>query len=389
MFVRYKKAFFIIIAVAILVAIAVAVFNQLETQSKRLQNLPEATPITTPSAKTKTELPAITTIATKLEIPWSITFLPDKSIIFTERLGRIRFIDQNGVLDSKPLLELGDSYHSGEGGLLGVTVHPDFEKNNLVYFYYTYKEKGKILNRVVRFTFKKRSFSDRKIIIENIPGNLFHNGGRIKFGPDGFLYITTGDAQNESFAQDKNSLAGKILRLKDDGSVPKDNPFRNAVYSYGHRNPQGLAWDDKNRLWETEHGRSGLKSGLDELNLIEKGKNYGWPIIQGSEQTLGMETPIVNSGSNITWAPSGSAFYKGSIFFAGLRGITLYEAIIKNKAAILKEHFKGKFGRLRDVVVSPDGFLYVLTSNRDGRGSPVAADDQIFRINPDKINITE
>jgi len=156
------------------------------------------------------------------------------------------------------------------------------------------------------------------------------------------------------------------------------------VYSYGHRNPQGLAWDDNGKLWSTEHGRSGVLSGLDELNLIEKGKNYGWPIIQGDEIKIGIETPKLHSRSTI-WAPAGAAFVKDSLFFGGLRGQTLYEAIINEDKITLKEYFKGQFGRIRDVVLGPDNLLYITTSNRDGRGSPSALDDRILRIVPQKF----
>jgi glucose/arabinose dehydrogenase len=232
-------------------------------------------------------------------------------------------------------------------------------------------------------TYNSKTLTDQKIILDGIPGAPNHNGGRIKFGPDKFLYIGTGDAQNPSQAQNTNSLGGKILRIKDDGEIPADNPFHNPVYSYGHRNVQGLAWDNQGRLWATEHGRSGIQSGLDEINLIEKGKNYGWPIIQGNEKRGGMETPRLNSGPTTTWAPSGLAFLDGVLYFGGLRGRTLYEALTDNLA--LKEHFKDKFGRIRDVIVGPEGLLYITTSNQDGRGNPKKGDDKIIRVNPKKL----
>ena len=233
--------------------------------------------------------------------------------------------------------------------------------------------------------YKNKTLLNEEIIVDKIPGAPNHNGGRIKFGPDGFLYITTGDAQNPSQAQDKNSLAGKILRLADDGKIPDDNPFGNHVYSYGHRNPQGLTWDNQGRLWATEHGRSGILSGLDEINLIEKGKNYGWPDIQGDEIKVQMESPKIHSGSD-TWAPGGAAFLNNSIFFGGLRGQTFYEAKINGEKLELKEHFKGEFGRIREVVVGSDKMLYITTSNLDGRGSPKQGDDKIIKINPSKLN---
>ena len=197
------------------------------------------------------------------------------------------------------------------------------------------------------------------------------------------LYITTGDAGKSSLAQDKNSLAGKILRVRDDGSIPDENPFGNEVYSYGHRNPQGLTWDDDGNLWSTEHGRSGALSGLDELNLIRPGENYGWPTIQGDEKRFDMNTPIINSGPDVTWAPASALYWDGSIFFGGLRGETLYEAQLQNGIIVgLKSHFKKEFGRIRTVALGPDGMFYITTSNRDGRGTVRDGDDKIIRLNP-------
>lgn len=321
-------------------------------------------------------------IAENLDTPWGLVFLPDNSLLVTERPGRVRLIDNSGHLQPEPVAVLEKVREIGEGGLLGITLHPDFSTNNFVYLYYTYQESGgETLNRVVRMIYQDKQLKDEKIIIEGIPGASNHNGGRIKFGPDSYLYVTTGDTGNSSLAQDINSLAGKILRVQDEGEAVADNPFGNLVYSYGHRNPQGLAWDDLGRLWATEHGRSGVLSGFDELNLIEKGKNYGWPEIQGDETKSGMETPKLHSGATTTWAPSGLAFVNNSLFFGGLRGQTLYEAVIEGEKLTLKEHFKGEFGRLREVVLGPDGYLYVSTSNKDGRGSPVPSDDRIIKFN--------
>ena len=194
------------------------------------------------------------------------------------------------------------------------------------------------------------------------------------------MYITTGDAQNPSLSQNKNSLAGKLLRVTDEGKPAPNNPFNNLVYSYGHRNPQGITWDEDRRLWEVEHGQS----ATDEINLIEIGKNYGWPGIRGDQKKQGMENPILHSGSD-TWAPSGAGYLDGSIFFAGLRGQTLYEGTINGKGVTLTGHLKGELGRIRDVVVGPDNMLYITTSNRDGRGIPDAEDDKIIRVNPNKL----
>lgn len=319
-------------------------------------------------------------IAQNLEVPWDLVFLPNGSILFTERVGQVRFIDQKGLLYEKPAGTLSEVFQIGEGGLLGIEKHPDFNKNNYIYVYYTYGSEGnRTLNRVSRLEFINDTLQNEKVIVDEIPGSVFHNGGRIKFGPDDNLYITTGDAQEPSLAQDTNSLAGKILRVNDEGRPIEDNPFNNAVYSYGHRNPQGLAWDSQGRLWATEHG----PSNLDEINVIEIGKNYGWPTITGDQSRNGMEVPEVNSGSD-TWAPSGAVFHNGSVFFAGLRGNALYEISVNNPSKP-KEYFKGQYGRLRGVVMGPDSMFYITTSNQDGRGSVLAGDDKIIKIDPESL----
>lgn len=333
------------------------------------------------------DFPLVAQVATNLDTPWALAFLPNKDILVTGRSGRVRLIEAKGDLDGEPIAVLrrepittiADVKEIGEGGLLGIAVHPAFEQNHFVYVYYTYSgESNNIRNRVVRYTFENTTLRNPKIIVDGIPGASNHDGGRIKFGPDGALYITTGDSQEPSLAQNKSSLAGKILRVVNDGKTE--------VYSYGHRNPQGLAWDADGRLWATEHGRSGIQSGLDELNLIEQGKNYGWPEIEGNETRSGMVTPVLNSGATDTWAPSGAAFYKGSIFFTGLRGQGLYEAVLNGtKVVTLKKHFDHEYGRIRDVIVGPDGFLYIATSNLDGRGTPQDADDKIMRVNPEAL----
>lgn len=267
-----------------------------------------------------------------------------------------------------------------EGGLLGIALHPNFADNGFVYLYSTTDTGGTLSNRVERYRLDGQTFRDRTEILTGIPASANHDGGALAFGPDNKLYITTGDAGNEDTAQDRQSLAGKILRLNPDGSVPDDNPFGSAVWSYGHRNPQGIAWDQQGRLWSTEHGRSGIQSGYDELNLIEKGANYGWPIIEGDGTQTGMRIPIIHSGDNDTWAPGGLAYADGSLYFAGLRGATLYQAKISNDDTVsLSRHFAGQYGRLRAVAVN-NNELYFSTSNRDGRGSPASDDDHVYAI---------
>ena len=321
---------------------------------------------------------SIEIIAENLRIPWAVAFLPDGNLLVTERPGTLRKIGKDGKI-----YNIEGVHHSEEGGLLGMALHPRFTENHWIYLYLTITQGSEMKNRIERYVFENDQFADKKIIIENIPGALYHDGGRIAFGPDGYLYITTGDAGKSNLAQAKDSLAGKILRLDYEGAVPSDNPFNNAVWSYGHRNSQGLAWDDRGRLWATEHGRSGILSGFDELNLIEKGKNYGWPVIQGNETRAGMESPVTQSGPDETWAPAGALFWDDSIFFAGLRGEAIYEARIgEEKEISLKIHFHNEFGRLRDIVRGPDDFFYVTTSNTDDRGMSRPGDDKIIRIDP-------
>src|SRR3989338_3159574 len=322
--------------------------------------------------------PNIEVVAENLDIPWEIVFLPSGEMLVTERSGNLLKIGTD-----RKVINIDGVNHFGEGGLLGLALHPDFASNNFIYLYFTSGSASSISNRVERYKLEGETLTDKTVIISGIPGAANHDGGRIRFGPDGYLYITTGDSQNSSLSQDKNSLAGKILRVKDDGGSPSDNLFNSAVYSYGHRNVQGIAWDSQGRLWATEHGRSGVQSGLDEVNLIVKGGNYGWPTIQGNEIRDGMVTPVINSGASDTWAPSGMVFYNGKLFWAGLRGESLYEAVIReNKLVSLKANFRSEYGRLRTVVIGPDGYFYILTNNTDGRGTPSPGDDKIIRVNP-------
>ncbi len=318
----------------------------------------------------------VTIIADHLSIPWDIAFLPSGELLVTERPGTLIRLGDDQVRHT-----IAGVRHIGEGGLLGIAIHPDFSDNHWIYLYLTTGTDG-LSNRIERYRLEDDTLTERTDILTGIPGSQYHDGGRIDFGPDGYLYSTTGDAGNSTAAQQTDSLAGKILRIKDDGSIPPDNPFGNAVYSYGHRNPQGLAWDDAGRLFATEHGRSGALSGFDELNLIEKGQNYGWPVIQGSETKDGMRSPILHSGSSDTWAPASALFYNGSIFFGGLKGEAIYEVKIFDQNPVLQTHFKNTYGRIRSIRKGPDNYFYITTSNTDGRGSPTDNDDRIIRIAP-------
>jgi glucose/arabinose dehydrogenase len=323
---------------------------------------------------------ATTTIATGLDTPWEIAFLPNDDMLVTERAGTLRVIGKDAVEISVPGV-----VESGEGGLLGIAVHPNYRSNEFIYLYFTTTEGGETLNQVVRYVFDGKTLTDATTIVDDLPASGVHNGGRIAFGPDGFLYITTGDAGNETDAQDTTSLAGKILRVTDRGTIPYDNPFANEVYSYGHRNPQGLAWDDQGGLWATEHGRSGVLSGYDEINYIEKGGNYGWPIIQGDETSASMRAPIAHSGATTTWAPAGIIYRDGSLYFGGLRGGALYEVPITSGKLLgpVAAHMQGELGRIRAVATNDKGSIFISTSNRDGRGDPRPEDDRILQVSVD------
>jgi glucose/arabinose dehydrogenase len=334
---------------------------------------------------------SVETVAENLRIPWSIDWLPDGSALFTEREGHLRII-QEGELLEEPLLSLGVA--GVEGGMLGVAVDPKFSENNYIYIYYTYNEFFSTTNKLVRYHLDNLTLTEDKVLLDGIPGGPFHDGGRIQFGPDGKLYVTTGEAGNPDLSQDMNSLGGKILRINSDGTIPQDNPFTDSlIYSIGHRNPQGIDWDESGNLVATEHGPSGWRGvARDEVNLITPGSNYGWPDIIGNEIQEGLQNPIFQTGED-TWAPSGAEFYygekfpdwNGMYFVATLRGSHLHmiEFDLENNSVSSDQRlFQDEFGRLRDVQTGPDGFLYILTSNQDGRGSPQSNDDRILRIVP-------
>lgn len=330
----------------------------------------------------------VATIATGLVVPWSMAFAPDGRLFVTERPGRVRVF--NAALSASDVaLTLDDVAAQSEAGLLGVALDPEFAQNRLVYLYYTARVSSGIVNRVVRYRETAGALGEPVVLLDNIPAGGVHDGGRLRFGPDGLLYITTGDAGTTSFAQDVASYAGKILRLNRDGSTPRANPFRSPVFTVGHRNPQGLDWHPTTGdLWEDEHGNV----GNDEVNVLDAGRNYGWPRIEAGQTMPGMEAPMTFFAPAI--APSGASFYRGSRFprfannhfVATLRGTHLLRLQIDagspRRIASQERLLDGTFGRLRDVIVGPDGFLYVCTNNRDGRGSPTASDDRILRLEP-------
>lgn len=329
----------------------------------------------------------VETYIRNLELPWAIAFAPDGRMFFTERPGRVRILASNTVL-SEPALRLPDTYAQGEAGALGIAIDPNFASNHYVYVAYTAVTGGSPVNRLVRYREVNNTLGEAAVLLDDIQAASIHDGARLKFGSDGYLYMTMGDAAAGPLAQDLGSYNGKILRIATDGTSPRDNPISSLVFSYGHRNPQGIDFHPiTNELWETEHG----PTGFDEVNHIRAGQNYGWPLITGSQSRAGMVTPVLFYNPSI--APSGMAFYRGTripsftndMFFATLRGQHLHRVRFDNSGTrVVSEErlLENRYGRLREVVSGPDGLLYVTTSNRDGRGTMAEGDDRILRIRP-------
>jgi aldose sugar dehydrogenase len=340
----------------------------------------------------------VETVIPNLEVVWSIVWAPDGRMLFTERPGRVR-VFENGKLRAQPLFVVPDVEPRGESGLMSIALHPRFATNHFLYLSYAYNSGGTQV-RVVRYRETPDGLTDRKVIIENVPAAQYHAGCRLRFGPEGKLYITTGDATERRLAQQLDSIAGKILRLNDDGSVPSDNPFvgkqdaRPEIWAYGSRNAQGIDFQPgTNLLWETEHGPSGFDGpgGGDEVNVIERGKNYGWPAIHHRATQAGMEAPVLEYTP--ACAPASGMFYRGSqlpafkgnFFFGCLRGERIIRVVTNGRQAVSEENLlEKKYGRIRDVAEGPDGYIYFSTSNRDGRGSPASDDDRILRLVPVK-----
>jgi glucose/arabinose dehydrogenase len=311
--------------------------------------------------------------ATGLQVPWGLAFLPDGSALVSERVTARIMQVRPGAAPTQVATVSGVSA-SGEGGLLGIAVSPTYAQDQWVYAYFTAASD----NRLVRF--RLSAPQTQQVLLSGVPKGSVHNGGRLAFGPDGMLYVTTGETGNTGNAQNLSSLGGKILRMTPDGGVPSGNPFGGSlVYSYGHRNVQGLAWDPQGRLYATEFGQD----TWDEINQIVAGGNYGWPTCEGRCGNPSFRDPIV------TWttaeaSPSGLAYANGTLFAAALRGARLWTVPLTGAggAGTPAAELQGAYGRLRTVAVGPDGWLWLATSNRDGRGTPVAADDRIIRIPP-------
>jgi len=336
-------------------------------------------------------------VATGLDTVWELAWGPDGFIWFTERGGRVsRLNPQSGAITlagQVPVSEIG------EGGLMGMAFHPDFASQPWVYLAHTYTAEGGTRNRVVRMRFDGTSLGTPEVLLADIPGSSIHNGSRLAVGPDRLLYVTTGDASDASIAQNRDALAGKILRLTLDGQPAPGNPFGTRTFSWGHRNPQGMVFAPDGSLYITEHG----PSDNDEVNRIEAGRNYGWPVVHGRcDGDIGMAETSFCSSNDVaeplaTWtptiAPAGLAYYdatlipafRRSLLFATLKDATLYRLLLSTDGRSVESTetlFVREFGRLRAILVAPDGSIYVGTSNRDGRGTPMPTDDRILRIRP-------
>lgn len=321
--------------------------------------------------------PRVETVARGLEAPWEIAFLPDGRALVTERPGRVRMLGADGRLREAPVATI-DVTDVGEGGLLGLAVDPDFADNRLVYLYFTAGES----NQIARYRLAGGRLEEQARLVDGIRAGTIHDGGRIHFGPDDRLYVATGDAGIGDLAQDRDSLNGKLLRLAPDSY--RGDGGRPEVLTLGHRNPQGFDWEPgSGRLIATEHGQS----ALDEVNAIRAGRNYGWPLVEGSDHGR-FAAPLQVYEQTV--APSGATFvtaegsrWRGDYLLAGLASEQLRRIRLDGDRVVFdRPLLEGRFGRLRTVVEGPDGALYALTSNRDGRGSPRPGDDRILRIVP-------
>ncbi|MCI2239367.1 PQQ-dependent sugar dehydrogenase [Paenibacillus sp. TRM 82003] len=317
-------------------------------------------------------------VTTGLDVPWGLAVLPDGTALVTLRdearvvrtgpgvLSRVAATGEDGRVDGV--------VPGGEGGLLGIALSPGFAQDGQVYLFFTARDD----NRVVRFTYAQDRLSDPRPVLTGIPKNSTHNGGRIAFGPDGMLYVGTGDAQDRAAAQDPRSLAGKVLRVTTDGAVPADNPFEGSpTWSYGHRNPQGFDWDSTGRLIASEFGQD----AYDELNVIRPGGNYGWPVVEGPGDGGGRFVAPVQTWSTAEASPSGVAVTSDAVLVAGLRGERLWRVPLtpEGPTGTPEAYLQGTLGRLRSVEVGPDGSLWLLTSNTF-RGEPRAGDDRLVSV---------
>ncbi|HWK78175.1 PQQ-dependent sugar dehydrogenase [Microbacterium sp.] len=330
----------------------------------------DVSPDTDAATPGATSAGAPTVVADGLDVPWSVAFFDDIPLVSERDTARIVELDDTGA--AREVVVVPGVQPSGEGGLLGIAVRDDH-----LYAYFTSVDDNRIVHFPIEGGSGSVSVGDPETVLDGIPSAGNHNGGRIAFGPDGMLYATAGDAGDRPSAQDLDSLGGKILRMTPDGDTPADNPFPGSyVYSYGHRNPQGIAWDADGTMYASEFGQD----TWDELNVIEAGGDYGWPEVEGIAEDERYIDPV-QQWQPAEASPSGIAVAGGSIFIANLRGERLRQVPLDDLTAST-ELWTGEYGRLRDVVVAPDDALWVLTNNTDGRGSPGLDDDRIVRFDP-------
>ena len=331
-------------------------------------------PRTPSSAAGSGGVPAVRgTVATGLDAPWGLAFLPGGDALVSER-DRARIVRVSPGGEVRGVGEVPGVDPGGEGGLLGLAVGPTFTRDRYVYAYFTASDD----NRLVRMSYEDgRGLGEPEVLVEGIDKGAIHNGGRIAFGPDGYLYVATGDAGERDSAQQRDDLNGKILRMTPEGRPAPGNPFGNSlVYSLGHRNVQGLDWDDDGRLWASEFGQN----TYDELNLIEAGKNYGWPEVEGRADRDGFTNPAVVWDPSEA-SPSGVAVAGDAVYVAGLRGRRLWRVPVpRGRVGEPDALLTGEYGRLRTVELAPDGSLWLMTSNTDRRGDPRDGDDRILRL---------
>ncbi len=393
-----NKALAISVAILILAGLVYAA-NYLALFTPRPESSSPAPSLPTPQLADDSDMAPVAyvveEVARGLYVPWSLVFTSADRLLVSERSGSIRVIER-GSLKSEPLVTFKGVSHAGEEGLMGLAKDPDYETNRTLYACLAYASANGLKDKVISFTDNGASIGTPKVLIDNIPAARNHAGCRLFFLPDSTRLITTGDASNRELAQSPCSLGGKILRLNRDGSIPSDNPFKGSpVYTTGHRNPQGLAFDtDHMVLWETEHGPSVFDgpAGGDEVNLIESGKNYGWPLIHHKQKKDGLEsphlefTPAVAPGSLAYYNAAALPQFKSSLFFGALRGEGIYRLSIDRSDPRRISGFEKlkdvAVGRVRDIVVGPDGNIYFTTSNRDGRGRERNGDDKIYRLAP-------
>lgn len=382
---RPTRASFTAIPVAALVLLGLSACGEDgDTDEERIPHVtqPTETPSQPSAPESSSDSPASSappevtaTIATDLSVPWGLAFLPDGDAVVTERDSR-RVLRVSPGGDVTPVGSIDEAAPQGEAGLLGVAASPDFEDDQRLFFYVTSEQD----NRILSASLDGDELGDTDVVLDGIPQGFIHDGGRLAFGPDGYLYASTGEVGDPELAQDPDSLGGKILRITPDGRPAPGNPDGDSpVWSTGHRNVQGLAWDESERLWASEFG----DSTWDELNLIEAGNNYGWPRVEGAGGGKEFVDPLLVWSTDDA-SPSGLAFHEGNLWMASLRGERLWRIPVRANGTVGKPRafFGGEYGRLRAVATAPDGTLWVTTSNHDGRGDPAEQDDRILQVTP-------